>query len=75
MLFVSAREQPERLAIGQLLINLLRLFRSELAVRGEESAGVEGIRPAHLQVFGSIKAEGSRPVSYTHLTLPTNREV
>lgn len=60
MLFVSAHEQPERLAIGQLLINLLRLFRSELAIRGDESAGVEGIRPAHLQVFGSIKAEGSR---------------
>jgi DNA-binding MarR family transcriptional regulator len=52
--------RPERLAIGQLLVNLLRLFRSELAVRGEESPGVNGIRPAHLQVFGSIKADGSR---------------
>ena len=52
--------QPERLPIGQLLINLLRLFRSELAVRGEAGADVEGIRPAHLQVFGVIKANGSR---------------
>src|ERR1700759_1508603 len=51
---------PERLAIGQLLVNLLRLFRSELAGRGDESPGVEGIRPAHLQVFGSVKAGGSR---------------
>jgi len=60
MLGMSESRGPERLAIGQLLVNLLRLFRSELAVRGEESAGVEGIRPAHLQVFGTIKAEGSR---------------
>jgi DNA-binding MarR family transcriptional regulator len=60
MLRMSESKEPERLAIGQLLVNLLRLFRSELAVRGEESAGAEGIRPAHLQVFGSIKAGGSR---------------
>jgi DNA-binding MarR family transcriptional regulator len=60
MLGMSESRGPERLAIGQLLVDLLRLFRSELAVRGEESAGVEGIRLAHLQVFGTIKAEGSR---------------
>src|ERR1700735_5734677 len=51
---------PERLPIGQLLVNLLRLFRAELALRGESGADVEGIRPAHLQVFGVIKADGSR---------------
>lgn len=50
----------DRLPIGQLLVNLLRLFRSEIAERGEGSVGVEGIRPAHLQVFGTIKAGGSR---------------
>ncbi len=50
----------ERLPIGQLLANLIRLFRLELASRGEGGAGVEGIRPAHLQVFGSIKSGGSR---------------
>lgn len=50
----------ERLPVGQLLGNLLRLFRAELAERGETSTGVDGIRPAHLQVFGVIKAEGSR---------------
>ena len=50
----------ERLPIGQLLGNLIRLFRAELASRGDGGAGVEGIRPAHLQVFGSIKADGSR---------------
>lgn len=57
---MSESTGSERLAIGQLLGNLTRLFRAELTLRGEESAGVEGIRPAHLQVFGSIKAEGSR---------------
>jgi len=36
------------------------LFRAELAARGEGSTGTEGIRPAHLQVFGVIKAEGTR---------------
>ena len=50
----------ERLPIGQLLVNLLRLFRAELASRGGSLDGVDGIRPAHLQVFGSIKADGSR---------------
>ena len=52
--------RPERLPIGQLLVNLLRLFRAELASRGEAGTDVEGIRPAHLQVFGVIKANGSR---------------
>jgi DNA-binding MarR family transcriptional regulator len=50
----------DRLPVGQLLTNLIRLFRTELATRGDGGAAVEGIRPAHLQVFGSIKAEGSR---------------
>ncbi len=55
-------EQPavERLPVGQLLVSLLRLFRAELAERGERSTGVEGIRPAHLQVFAVIKADGTR---------------
>ncbi|MBA3865453.1 MAG: winged helix-turn-helix transcriptional regulator [Solirubrobacterales bacterium] len=51
---------PQRLPIGQLLGNLQRLFRAELASRGEGGSGFEGIRPAHLQVFGNIKAEGTR---------------
>jgi DNA-binding MarR family transcriptional regulator len=54
------KAQPERLPVGQLLVNLLRLFRAELAIRGGASANVDGIRPAHLQVFGAIKAEGTR---------------
>ena len=53
-------EKTERLPVGQLLVNLTRLFRAELAARGEGSAEVDGIRPAHLQIFGAIKAPGSR---------------
>jgi DNA-binding MarR family transcriptional regulator len=48
------------LRIGQLLVNLGRLFRAELAERGATMEGVAGIRPAHLQVFGTIKANGTR---------------
>lgn len=57
---VSPPPPPERLPIGQLLAHLLRLFRAELAARGEGSTDTDGIRPAHLQVFGVIKAEGTR---------------
>jgi DNA-binding MarR family transcriptional regulator len=57
---VSSPPPAERLPIGQLLAHLIRLFRAELAARGDGSTGTEGIRPAHLQVFGVIKAEGTR---------------
>lgn len=57
---MPSQSPVERLPVGQLLGNLMRLFRAELAERGESSTGVEGIRPAHLQVFGVIKAEGTR---------------
>jgi DNA-binding MarR family transcriptional regulator len=57
---VAPQSPIQRLPVGQLLGNLLRLFRAELAERGEISTGVDGIRPAHLQVFAVIKAEGSR---------------
>jgi DNA-binding MarR family transcriptional regulator len=57
---VTATPRADHLPIGQLLANLLRLFRAELAARGDGSTGTEGIRPAHLQVFGVIKAEGTR---------------
>jgi DNA-binding MarR family transcriptional regulator len=52
--------QIDRLPIGQLLGNLVRLFRAELAARGAALDGLAGIRPAHLQVFGTIKADGTR---------------
>jgi DNA-binding MarR family transcriptional regulator len=52
--------ERERLPIGQLTGDVVRLFRAELAARGATLDGVAGIRPAHLQVFGTIKAEGTR---------------
>ena len=58
--YAAVPSPPERLPIGQLLAQLIRLFRAELATRGEGSTGTEGIRPAHLQVFGVIKADGTR---------------
>jgi DNA-binding MarR family transcriptional regulator len=57
---MARAKQLTQLPIGQLLGNLLRLFRLELAERGTGSADVGGIRPAHLQVFGAIKANGTR---------------
>ncbi|MHB8241289.1 MAG: MarR family winged helix-turn-helix transcriptional regulator [Solirubrobacteraceae bacterium] len=57
---MTSQSPAPRLPVGQLLGNLLRLFRAELAARGESSASVDGIRPAHLQVFAVIKADGSR---------------
>lgn len=49
-----------RLPIGQLLLNHLRLFREAL-LAGLVERGFADIRPAHLHVFGSIKAVGTRP--------------
>jgi DNA-binding MarR family transcriptional regulator len=57
---VASQSTVGRLPVGQLLGNLMRLFRAELADRGESSTGVDGIRPAHLQVFAVIKAGGTR---------------
>jgi DNA-binding MarR family transcriptional regulator len=48
-----------RLPIGQLLVNHMRLFRQQLYGRTVE-LGFSDLRPAHLHVFGSIKAEGTR---------------
>jgi len=49
----------DRLHIGQLLVHQTRLFREQLYRRARER-GWEDVRPAHLQVFGTIKADGSR---------------
>jgi len=49
----------DRLAIGQLLVRLLREFRSEMfapaAVRGYED-----LREPHLQIFGNVGIDGIR---------------
>jgi DNA-binding MarR family transcriptional regulator len=51
-----------RLAVGQLLVHHLRLFRERLLAEGEPLARDAGIRLrlSHLHVFGNITAGGTR---------------
>ena len=49
----------DRLAIGQLLVRLLREFRDDLAApRGD--AGYADVREPHFQIFGNIRMGGIR---------------
>ena len=55
-----SREQPDdRLAVGQLLVRLLRLFRDDLT-EPREAAGFGDIREPHFQIFGNIRMGGIR---------------
>ena len=56
----SSRDVPqERLAIGQLLVRLLREFRDDLAAPRAD-AGYGDIREPHFQIFGNIRMGGIR---------------
>ena len=56
----TSRDLPtDRLAIGQLLIRLLREFRRELSAPAA-AAGYGDIRDPHLQIFGAIGMGGVR---------------
>ncbi|MDT5187397.1 MAG: hypothetical protein QOI29_5555, partial [Mycobacterium sp.] len=50
---------PDRLAIGQLLVRLLREFRDDLAAPRAD-AGYGDIREPHFQIFGNIRMGGIR---------------
>lgn len=50
---------PDRLAIGQLLVRLLREFRDDLAAP-RAGAGYGDIRETHFQIFGNIRTGGIR---------------
>ena len=52
-------------------------LRLRLLSAGYEEEVLEGMeRTALVEAYAQLVAEGAvRPVSYTHLTLPTNREV
>ena len=50
---------PDRLAIGQLLVRLLREFRDDLAGPRVE-AGYGDVREVHFQIFGNIRLGGVR---------------
>ena len=49
----------DRLAIGQLLVRLLRLFRDDLASPAAQG-GYSDIREPHYQIFGNIRMGGIR---------------
>lgn len=61
-----SREQPDdRLAIGQLLVRLLRLFRDDLT-EPRAAAGFGDIREPHFQIFGNIRTGGIRLTELAH---------
>lgn len=50
---------PDRLAIGQLLVRLLREFRDDLA-EPRADAGYGDVREPHFQIFGNVRMGGIR---------------
>lgn len=67
----------DRLAVGQLLVRLLREFRREL-IAPAAAAGFTDIREPHLHVFGSIGSDGvrlSELASRVQLSLATVSEL
>src|SRR5919108_5547474 len=50
----------DRRKIGQLLVQMMRLFRKELFARLSDQAALAGIRPSHLHVFANIGGDGKR---------------
>ncbi|MGK2852532.1 MAG: MarR family winged helix-turn-helix transcriptional regulator [Microbacteriaceae bacterium] len=55
-----SREQPDdRLAVGQLLVRLLRVFRDDLT-EPRAAAGFGDVREPHFQIFGNIRMGGIR---------------
>jgi DNA-binding MarR family transcriptional regulator len=50
---------PDRQAIGELLVRLLREFRQDLA-KPRADAGYGDIRDPHMQIFGNIRMGGIR---------------
>jgi DNA-binding MarR family transcriptional regulator len=56
----TSRDLPaDRLAIGQLLVRLLRQFRAELYAPAAE-AGYRDLRQPHLHIFGNLGVDGVR---------------
>src|ERR1700761_8999151 len=55
----SRQSAADRLAVGQLLVRLLREFRDDLAAPRAD-AGYGDIREPHFQIFGNIRMGGIR---------------
>ncbi len=74
---MSTPSPPPRHHIGQLLVQLTRLFQEELFTRLVE-AGLTDARVAHTHVTAYIKAEGSRLTelaAQARMTLPAMSEL
>jgi DNA-binding MarR family transcriptional regulator len=50
----------DRRKIGQLLVQMTRLFRKDLFARLSDQAGLAGLRPSHLHVFANMVGGGRR---------------
>ena len=50
----------DRRKIGQLLVQMTRLFRKDLFARLSDQAGLAGLRPSHLHVFANVVGGGRR---------------
>ncbi len=53
-------KSSDRRKIGQLLIQMTRLFRKDLFARLSDEPGLAGIRPSHLHVFANMVGGGKR---------------
>ena len=64
--------------IGVLLLAASRIWAADSALTFAKAfggSGNESIGVVATDAFGNVVVAGSTSVSYTHLTLPTNREV
>jgi DNA-binding MarR family transcriptional regulator len=68
----------DRRGIGQLLVQMTRLFRKDLFARLSDQAGLAGIRPSHLHVFANIVGGGRRLTELADaasMSLPSMQEL
>jgi DNA-binding MarR family transcriptional regulator len=68
----------DRRKIGQLLIQMTRLFRRDLFARLSVEPGLAGIRPSHLHVFANLVGGGRRLTELADaasMTLPSMQEL
>ena len=68
----------DRRKIGQLLIQMTKLFRKDLFARLSEQPGLAGIRPSHLHVFANMVGGGKRLTELADsasMSLPSMQEL
>jgi DNA-binding MarR family transcriptional regulator len=73
----SREAARDRLAVGQLLVRLLREFRDDLAAPRAD-AGYGDVREPHFQIFGNIRMGGIRLTELAeraHLSLAATSEL